>query len=76
MDNPCPASLTSGRVRLGFYRGYPPSAVPGFEPVTFGSQVPSFAHVATEAAWLELLKLGVILPLLFSLFPPMFLVCL
>ena len=61
MDNPCPLSLTSGRDRFGFYRGYPPSAVPGFDPWTFGSKAPSFAHVATEAAWIKLLKLGVFL---------------
>ena len=35
--------------------------------MTFGSQVPSSAHVATEAAWLKLLKLRVVLLLLFPI---------
>ena len=53
-----------------FFKRLATSAVPGFEPVTFGSQVPSFAHVATEAAWIKLLKLKVILPLLFLIVFP------
>ena len=58
MVNPCPYSLTSGRDRFGFLRGYPPSAVPGFEPGTFGSEARCFAHVATEAAWILPAKLS------------------
>ena len=74
MDNPCPYSLTSGLSGLVFIEVILPLAVPGFDPWTFGSKAPSLAHVATEAAWLELLKLGVILSLLFlMLFPCCFL---
>ena len=65
MDNPCPSSLTSGLSGLVFIEVILPLAVPGFEPQTFGSEVPSLARVATEAAWLKLLKLRVVLSLLF-----------
>ena len=61
MDNPCPSSLTSGLSGLVFIEVILPLAVPGFDPWTFGSKSPSFAHVATEAAWIKLLKLGVVL---------------
>ena len=67
LDNPCPYSLTSGLSGLVFIEVILPLAVPGFEPQTFGSEVPSLARVATEAAGFKLLKLGVILPLLFSI---------
>ena len=72
MDNPCPYSLTSGLSGLVFIEVILPLAVPGFDPWTFGSKVPSFARVATEAAWIKLLKLKVILSLLF---PIVFLSC-
>ena len=61
MDNPCPSSLTSGLSGLVFIEVILPLAVPGFEPQTFGSEVPSLARVATEAAGFKHLKLEVIL---------------
>ena len=44
---------------LCFYSGIPPLQPPGFEPVTFGSQVQLLNHVATAAALILPLKPGV-----------------
>ena len=62
-----PAHLPSLRGASGsvFRRGQPASAIPGFDPWTFGSKVQFSARVATETARPQLLKLRVYLPLLF-----------
>ena len=57
-----PAHLPSLRgCPVPFLERLAASAVLGFEPRTFGSGVPSFAHIATEAARLLPAKLSLIL---------------
>ena len=58
-----PISFPVASMPTLFLQWWPPLQPPGFEPVTFGSQVQLPNHVATAAAFILPLKQGVISPL-------------